>query len=61
MPSPNCFKHGKETRDPFVQKDGYAPGPIWTGKVGLAPALGPGTIKAVTSRYTDHAIRLLLL
>ena len=56
MPRP-LFTPGK---DPvlFVQKAGWAPGPVWTGAENLAPTgFDPRTVQPVVSRYTDYAIR----
>ena len=36
---------------PIVQEDGWAPGPIWTGR--KAPPHRDSTIRSVVSRYTD--------
>ena len=43
---------------PIVQEDGWAPGPVGTGKENLAPpGFDPRAVQPVASRYTDYAIR----
>ena len=46
-------------KDPvhIVQEAGWAPGPVWTGAVSLAPPPGfdPRTVQPVASLYTDYA------
>jgi len=51
--------HFTPGRDPIpvVQKDGWAPGPVWTGENLVPTGIRSRTVQSVVSRYTDWATR----
>ena len=56
-PHPSRFTPGKETLYTFVQVDGWAPGPVWTGAENLAlTGIRSPDLQPVASLYTDWAI-----